>query len=145
MERTWWWWRRKVVTNITEIKWLSNLKVKILSHLYLRSPLFVSLLTVCQMDVLYSESDKWTTGRHLLMRNKVEAPFEYDISTDAYPACPSESCVTAQRWWMDLSRLSDPSSIEPVKETTRGKWARSSWCRSVCWIEDESKQVSHMM
>lgn len=34
---------------------------------------------------------------HLLMRCNAEPPFEYNISTDAYTLCPSESCVTTPR------------------------------------------------
>lgn len=45
---------------------------------------------------------------------------------------------------MDLDGLSDQASIEPAKQTTRGKWARSSTGLCAGW-KMEANRYHHMM
>lgn len=90
-----------------------------------------TFIVCCSVYLLCQQNEKWTDG---LMYRSASHSFDaqqrpidvYNISPYAYPPCPPESCVITP-WWMKLCRLSDASPL----------WARSSWHRSVCSIENE--------
>lgn len=94
-----------------------------------------TFIVCCSVYLLCQQNEKWTDG---LMYRSASHSFDaqqrpidvYNISPYAYPPCPPESCVITP-WWMKLCRLSDASPL----------WARSSWHRSVCSIENESRQA----
>lgn len=96
---------------------------------------FETFIVCCSVYLLCQQNEKWTDG---LMYRSASHSFDaqqrpidvYNISPYAYPPCPPESCVITP-WWMKLCRLSDASPL----------WARSSWHRSVCSIENESRQA----
>lgn len=94
-----------------------------------------TFIVCCSVYLLCQQNEKWTDG---LMYRSASHSFDaqqrpidvYNISPYADPPCPPESCVITP-WWMKLCRLSDASPL----------WARSSWHRSVCSIENESRQA----